>query len=158
LGSAGLILALGLVTLAFFQAPIDLSTIPDLDAYLAGLGAGELAELQGAFGNVLYYLCAYISFFALSQGAVIWVFISEIFPNEVRGYGQSLGSFTHWLLAALITNLFPVALGKFGGGPIFLFFTLMMVLQLGYVFFFMPETRGRTLEEIGIAMTSGRKA
>ncbi len=151
-GSFGLILTLGLVGAAFYAAPVDLSVIENLDAYLAGLSEAKLAEIQATFGYVAYYLCAYIAFFALSQGAVIWVFLSEIFPNEVRGYGQSLGSFTHWLLAALIANLFPFFLGKFGGGPIFFFFAFMMVLQLLFVWRIMPETKGKTLEELGLSM------
>src|SRR5690606_40423848 len=67
-----------------------------------------------------------LAFFALSQGAVIWVFISEIFPNEVRGMGQSLGSFTHWILAAVIANVFPYFANRFGGDTVFLFFMVMM--------------------------------
>ncbi|GAB4408054.1 MAG: sugar porter family MFS transporter [Bacteroidia bacterium] len=156
LGALGLIVTLGLVAQAFYVAPIDLSDIGDIDTYLAGLSSADRMKLDAAFGNVIYYLCAYIAFFALSQGAVIWVFISEIFPNEVRGYGQSLGSFTHWILAAIITNVFPFFLGRFGGGPIFLFFMCMMLLQLLYIWRLMPETKGRTLEELGLSMT-GRK-
>ena len=122
IGSLGLILSLGLVSRAFFS---------------------------DEFNGVPIFLFIYIAFFAMSQGAVIWVFISEIFPNEVRASGQSLGSFTHWILAAIITNAFPYFANKFGGGVIFSFFTVMMVLQLFFVWRVMPETKGRTLEEIG---------
>jgi len=122
IGSLGLIVSLSLVAIAFYT---------------------------GRFAGVPVYLFLYIGFFALSQGAVIWVFISEIFPNEVRAYGQSLGSFTHWLLAAVIANIFPFFANSFGGGAVFTFFTLMMVLQLLFVIRIMPETKGRSLEDIG---------
>ncbi len=153
IGSCGLILTLGLTAFTFLSASIDLSRIGDVQAYLASLTPAERANMQAEFGNVLYYLCGFIAFFAMSQGAVIWVFISEIFPNEVRGYGQSLGSFTHWILAAVITNVFPYFLDRLGGGPIFAFFSLMMVLQLLYTIFLLPETKGKTLEELGVSMT-----
>ena len=92
------------------------------------------------------YLFAYIAFFAFSQGAVIWVFISEIFPNAVRGKGQALGSFTHWFMAAIVAFSFPVIAEKFGGTTIFGFFCVMMVAQLVFVVRFMPETKGTRLE------------
>lgn len=102
------------------------------------------------FGLVPVYLFVYIAFFGLSQGAVIWVFISEIFPNAVRASGQALGSFTHWVFAALITNVFPYFANRpdIGGGPIFAFFAVMMVLQLLYVWKLMPETKGKSLESL----------
>ena len=153
-GTIGLIMTLALVANAFLSAPVDLSTVGNLEEYLASLSASEVANIQGAYNGVIWYLCGFIAFFALSQGAVIWVFISEIFPNEARGYGQSFGSFTHWILAAIITNVFPIALGRLGGGPIFAFFTGMMVLQLLYVVFMMPETKGKTLEELGLSVKS----
>ena len=84
----------------------------------------------------------------MSQGAVIWVFISEIFPNEVRAYGQSLGSFTHWIAAAVISFIFPYIAQTFGGGNTFLFFALMMVLQFVFVQKMMPETKGTSLEAL----------
>jgi len=93
----------------------------------------------------------YIMFFAFSTGAVIWVLISEVFPNSVRGKGQSLGSFTHWVFAALITFLFPVVAEntESGGGHSFAFFTAMMILQAIVVWRYFPETKGKTLEELG---------
>lgn len=94
------------------------------------------------------FVFGFIASHAVGQGAVIWVFISEMFPNELRAYGQSLGSFTHWILAAVIANVFPFFANSFGPGYIFAFFCLMMVLQLLWVMFKMPETKGRTLEEI----------
>ena len=100
-------------------------------------------------GSVLLVsLIGYIAFFAFSQGAVIWVFISEIFPNAVRSYGNSLGSATHWVFAALIANIFPWLAGRFGGGPIFAFFAVMMVFQLLFVWKMMPETKGVSLENL----------
>ena len=122
IGSVGLIVTLGLVARAFYVHDFGM-TVPIL-------------------------LFAYIAFFGFSQGAVIWVFISEIFPNEVRASGQSLGSFTHWLMAAIITFTFPYLSERFGGGNTFLFFTIMMVLQLVFVLRLMPETKGTSLEQI----------
>jgi MFS transporter, SP family, arabinose:H+ symporter len=95
-----------------------------------------------------YFVFVFIASHAVGQGAVIWVFISEIFPNELRAMGQSMGSFTHWILAALIANVFPIIANRYGPGSIFTFFALMMVLQLIWVAFKMPETKGRSLEQI----------
>jgi SP family xylose:H+ symportor-like MFS transporter len=97
---------------------------------------------------VLIFLLGYIAFFAFSQGAVIWVFISEIFPNKVRARGQSLGSFTHWAMAALVSLTFPILAKSVGGGTSFMFFGVMMVLQFFWVLRFIPETRGKSLEQI----------
>ena len=94
------------------------------------------------------YLFLFIAFFSFSQGAVIWVFISEIFPNEVRSQGQALGSFTHWLMASIIAFVFPYMSEKIGGGNSFLIFTVMMTLQLVFVLTIMPETKGKSLEEL----------
>lgn len=94
------------------------------------------------------FVFGFIASHAVGQGAVIWVFISEMFPNELRAYGQSLGSFTHWILAAVIANVFPFFANSFGPGYIFAFFCVMMVCQLLWVRFKMPETKGRSLEEI----------
>ncbi|MDX5338018.1 MAG: sugar porter family MFS transporter [Cyclobacteriaceae bacterium] len=94
------------------------------------------------------FVFGFIASHAVGQGSVIWVFISEMFPNELRAYGQSLGSFTHWILAAVIANVFPFFANNFGPGYIFAFFCLMMIWQLLWVKFKMPETKGRTLEEI----------
>ncbi|MBK8884495.1 MAG: sugar porter family MFS transporter [Bacteroidales bacterium] len=101
--------------------------------------------------GLLIYLLIYIMFFAFSTGAVIWVLIAEIFPNSVRGKGQSFGSFTHWFFAALITFLFPVIekLSQFGVGHAFMFFSVMMIVQVIVVWKYFPETKGRTLEELG---------
>ncbi len=100
--------------------------------------------------NVLIYLLGYIAFFAFSQGAVIWVFISEIFPNSVRSQGGSLGSFTHWIMAAIISWTFPVIVegSSNGGFYSFVFYCGMMVLALIFIWRAIPETKGRTLEQI----------
>ncbi len=100
--------------------------------------------------NVLVYLMIFQGFFAFSQGTVIWVFLAEIFPNRVRGKGQALGSFTHWAWAAAISWLFPlVAENPFIGGRYsFLFFSVMMVFQLFFAWKIMPETKGKSLEQI----------
>ncbi|PCH66754.1 MAG: MFS transporter [Bacteroidales bacterium] len=94
--------------------------------------------------SIIFFLASH----AIGQGAVIWVFISEIFPNDHRASGQSLGSFTHWICAALLTLLFPVAIKNFDTGYIFAFFCLMMVFQLIWVKVMVPETKGKSLEEI----------
>ena len=100
--------------------------------------------------SVVWYLIGFIAFFAFSQGAVIWVFISEIFPNSVRSQGGSLGSFTHWIMAAIISWTFPIIVegSEKGGYYSFLFYAAMMVLHLIFVWKFLPETKGRSLEQI----------
>lgn len=115
-------------------------------AVCLGIVAVEFyAETPGI--TVLIGLLGFIAFFALSQGAVIWVFISEIFPNRVRSKGQSLGSATHWVMAALVTWVFPI-IADASGGHAFAFFSAMMLLQFAFAWFIMPETKGLTLEEM----------
>lgn len=97
---------------------------------------------------MLIYLSGFIAFFAFSQGTVIWVFISEIFPNSVRAKGQTLGSFTHWTAAVIISWMFPVIAGNNGGGWAFAIFSVAMVLQFFIVWRFFPETKGKSLEQI----------
>lgn len=96
---------------------------------------------------LIWLLVAYIAFFAFSQGAVIWVYISEVFPNRVRAKGQSLGSFTHWIMNALISGVFPALAAKSKSIP-FAFFAAMMVLQFFVVLFTYPETKGVSLEDM----------
>jgi sugar porter (SP) family MFS transporter len=96
---------------------------------------------------LVWLLVAFIGSFAFSQGAVIWVFIGEVFPNQVRAKGQSLGSFSHWFMNALISGIFPLMAARSGGYP-FLFFAIMMALQFFFVLFIYPETKGVTLEEM----------
>ncbi len=98
-------------------------------------------------GSLVWLLAGYIAFFAFSQGAVIWVFISEVFPNQVRSKGQSLGSFSHWFMNAIISGLFPLMAASSGGYP-FVFFSAMMALQFFVVLFLYPETKGITLEDM----------
>jgi sugar porter (SP) family MFS transporter len=98
--------------------------------------------------SIPIFIMLFIAFFAFSQGAVIWVFISEIFPNQVRAKGQTLGSSTHWIMAALIAFYFPYLTETLGGAVTFFFFGTMMVLQLIFVWRVMPETKGRSLEQI----------
>ncbi len=127
-GSFGYIISLVLVSRAFF-----------------------LQDFDGP--EVLIYLIVFIISHSFGQGSVCWVFISEIFPNKVRASGQSLGAGTHWVFATMITLLMPYLLGKFSGGPIFGFFAGMMVLQLLFVLFMMPETKGVSLEEMEKKLT-----
>lgn len=96
---------------------------------------------------LVWLLVGFIASFAFSQGAVIWVYLSEVFPNRVRAKGQSLGSFTHWLMNAIISGVFPVVAATSGAGP-FVLFSAMMVLQFFVVLFFFPETKGLTLEQM----------
>jgi sugar porter (SP) family MFS transporter len=124
IGSLGMIVFLGLTAQAF--------------------GSGQADKA------VLIYLIGFIAFFAFSQGAVIWVFISEIFPNAVRSQGGALGSFTHWIMAAIISWTFPsiVELVPNGGMYSFIFYSFMMFLSFLFIWKVMPETKGRSLEEI----------
>ncbi|PYT95622.1 MAG: MFS transporter [Acidobacteria bacterium] len=96
---------------------------------------------------LVWMLIGFIAFFAFSQGAVIWVYLSEVFPNRVRAKGQSLGSFSHWIMNALISWTFPLMAASSGGYP-FAFFSSMMVVQFFVVLFFYPETKGISLEEM----------
>jgi sugar porter (SP) family MFS transporter len=103
---------------------------------------------------LVWLLIAYIAFFGFSQGAVIWVYLAEVFPNNVRAKGQSLGSFTHWIMNALISGAFPLLAARSGGYP-FVFFAVMMVLQFFVVLFVYPETKGITLEEMQKKLATG---
>lgn len=123
IGSFGYIVSLGLIAYSFSGGQIPSHYLP-------------------------VFVFMFIASHAIGQGSVIWVFISEIFPNEIRAYGQSLGSFTHWILAAIIANVFPLVASQFGPVVIFGFFGLMMIFQLVWVATRMPETKGRSLEEI----------
>jgi|TARA_Y100001956_G_scaffold37495_1_gene36933 sugar porter (SP) family MFS transporter len=109
-------------------------------------------QIGGAFvvGAVFVFIAAH----AVGQGAVIWVFIAEIFPNAVRSKGQSLGSGTHWVFAALITLVMPQVLASFSAAQVFGFFTFAMFLQLLFVRFMMPETKGKTLEDVSSALSN----
>lgn len=110
----------------------------------------DSSELLGPLSLVvLICIIAFLAAHAIGQGAVIWVFIAEIFPNDQRSAGQSLGSSTHWIFAATLTLLFPIAIRNIDTGYIFAFFCFMMVIQLAWVKFMVPETKGKTLEEIG---------
>lgn len=116
--------------------------------YIASLGLCSIAFYTGNVTIVPACIFAFIAAHAVGQGAVIWVFISEIFPNDQRASGQALGSFTHWIFAAALTTAFPAMVGAFHPGTVFLFFTFMMVLQLIWVKLMVPETKGVPLEEL----------
>jgi len=116
--------------------------------YIASLGLCAWAFFTEHFAIVPGCIFAFIAAHAIGQGAVIWVLISEIFPDKFRAKGQSLGSFTHWIFAALLTTFFPKMVTAFPPGYVFLFFCFMMVLQLVWVKLMVPETKGRSLEEI----------
>ena len=122
IGSVGYIISLTLVSCAFFF------------------------NWQGDLMPIFLFL--FIASHAVGQGSVIWVFISEVFPNHLRGSGQSFGCSTHWILAAVIPSLVPVLFASIGPGVVFMIFAIMMVLQLMFVIFIMPETKGISLEEL----------
>ena len=118
--------------------------------YIVSLTLVSVAFLQEWKGmSIPFFLFLFIASHAIGQGAVIWVFISEIFPDNLRAQGQSLGSSVHWVLAALITLFMPVALSAFPNpGYVFLLFSGMMVFQLIFVLYLMPETKGVSLERL----------
>ncbi|HKR07580.1 MAG TPA: sugar porter family MFS transporter [Gemmatimonadaceae bacterium] len=116
--------------------------------YIASLGLCAWAFFTQHYAIVPACIFAFIASHAVGQGTVIWVLISEIFPNRYRAAGQSLGSATHWIFAALLTTVFPAAVSRFAPGYIFTFFCAMMVLQLIWVRTMVPETKGVPLEEI----------
>lgn len=122
--------------------------------FLGMLSKSFFTENYSDFGGygVMIYLMGFIAFFAFSQGAVLWVVISEIFPNKVRSQGQALGSFTHWIFAAAIIWGFPVINNTVGGGLSFGFFAIMMVLHFIFAWKILPETKGKSLEEIQVEM------
>ncbi|MFT6370493.1 MAG: sugar porter (SP) family MFS transporter [Maribacter sp.] len=122
--SFGYIITLGLISAAFYT----------------GIG-------QGTF-LIPALIFMFIASHAVGQGAVIWVFISEIFPNSVRSYGNSLGSGTHWVFAAIIAGTFPYIASTLGAGTTFAIFAFIMIFQLLFVWKMMPETKNKTLEEI----------
>ncbi|MCM4151907.1 sugar porter family MFS transporter [Arenibacter sp. N53] len=103
--------------------------------------------------SVAIFLFLFIAAHAIGQGTVIWVFISEIFPNHLRGSGQSFGSSVHWVLAAVIPSLIPVLFSSIGAGTVFAFFAFMMFLQLLFVAFIMPETKGVSLEALSKSLS-----
>lgn len=131
IGSVGYIISLSLVACAFF--------------------------LNWEGMAVPIFLFLFIAAHAIGQGTVIWVFISEIFPNHLRGSGQSFGSSVHWILAAIIPSLVPVLFTSIGAGTVFAIFAFMMILQLLFVAFIMPETKGISLEELSNKLIKGRK-
>ena len=110
-------------------------------------GVAKIFFTESHQNLLLWLLVAYIGFFAISQGAVIWVYISEVFPNRVRSKGQSLGSSSHWIANAAIAYVFP-QLAKSSGAYPFVLFGAMMVLQFFVVLFFYPETKQVTLEQM----------
>ena len=116
--------------------------------YIASLGLCAWAFFTHHYTIVPACIFAFIAAHAVGQGTVIWVLISEVFPNRYRAAGQSLGSATHWIFAALLTTIFPAAVSRFAPGYIFLFFCFMMVLQLVWVRTMVIETKGVPLEEI----------
>jgi len=116
--------------------------------YIISLGACAWAFHAELYGIVPWCIFLFIAAHAIGQGAVIWVLISEVFPNRFRAKGQALGSFTHWIFAALLTTLFPSMVVHFSASTVFMFFCIMMVFQLIWVKVMVPETKGVSLEEL----------
>ena len=113
---------------------------------LSLIAASFLLEWEGLALPLFLFL--FIASHAIGQGAIIWVFISEIYPNHLRSAGQSFGTSTHWVLATIIPSLVPVLFATIGAGVVFTVFAFMMVLQLLFVYFWMPETKGVSLESL----------
>jgi len=132
IGSVGYIISLGLVSASFYFSWGGLS--------------------------VPIFLFLFIASHAIGQGAVIWVFISEIFPNHIRNSGQAFGSSVHWVLAAIIPSLVPMLFSEIGAAVVFLIFAIMMVFQLLFVMFLMPETKGISLEELSKKLIKNKNA
>jgi MFS family permease len=117
--------------------------------YIISLSLISLSFILNWGGIALpIFLFLLIASHAIGQGAIIWVYISEIFPNHIRSYGQSFGISTHWVLAAINPSFVPFLFGLIGPGIVFAFFAFMMVLQLLFVHFIMPETKGVSLEDL----------
>jgi sugar porter (SP) family MFS transporter len=117
--------------------------------YIISLSLVAMAFTMGLKGMAVpIFLFLFIAAHAIGQGTVIWVFISEIFPNHLRANGQAFGSSVHWVLAAAIPSLVPVLFTSIGAAPVFAFFAFMMVLQLLFVWRMMPETKGVSLEDL----------
>ncbi|MCU0647455.1 MAG: sugar porter family MFS transporter [Gemmatimonadaceae bacterium] len=123
--------------------------------YIASLGLASWAFATERYSLVPACIFAFIASHAVGQGTVIWVLISEVFPNRHRAAGQALGSSTHWVFAALLTTFFPVMVEAIRPATVFLFFCGMMVLHLVWVRLLVPETRGRSLEAIQDQLTAG---
>jgi MFS family permease len=136
------------------ESPRQSSVIPADATYTetSALAAEATAAAKQSLGFksmlVLFCLIGFIAAHAIGQGTVIWVFIGEIFPNDHRAAGQALGSATHWVCAAVLSFLFPIAMQHFEPGVLFGFFAFMMVLQLVWVVTLVPETKGISLEEM----------
>src|SRR5450432_945187 len=146
--------AMNLVATLFGMTLIDklgrktLLLIGAIGTALCLAGVANIFYTQSHQNYLLWLLVSYIAFFAISQGAVIWVYISEVFPNRVRSKGQALGSSTHWIMNALIAFIFPIFVQRYGGAFPFVFFAVMMALMFFVVMFTFPETKGVTLEEM----------
>ena len=123
--------------------------------YIASLGLVAWGFFRGHHSIIPVCVFAFIAAHAIGQGAVIWVFISEIFPNRYRAEGQSLGSFTHWIFAALLMTFFPKTVSSLPPGNIFSFFASMMCLQLLWVITVVPETKNIPLEELQEELAAG---
>ena len=145
--------AMNLVATLFGMTLIDklgrktLLLIGSVGTALCLAGVAQIFFTQTHQNYLIWLLVTYIAFFAVSQGAVIWVYIGEVFPNRVRSKGQALGSSAHWIMNAIIAYTFPQVAKSSGAYP-FMFFAAMMLLQFFVVLFFYPETKNVTLEQM----------
>jgi hypothetical protein len=139
------------------ESVVRLYSLSDYDKGLTVAVAGTAACLAGVAwvfisqshqAALLGLLVVYIAFFALSQGAVIWIYIGEVFPTSVRSKGQGAGNASHWITNTIIAFAFPVLAHKYGSGTPFVFFACATLLQLFVVTLFYPETKGQTLEQL----------
>lgn len=130
------------------RRPLLLIGVTGMFISLVGAGSHYYDHNLVGSGGMVAFVISFVAFFAFSVGAVIWVFFAEVFPNKVRSKGQALASFTDWVMNAIIGLVFPSALAKFGGGCVFMFFALIMVPFFLFVWKVMPETKGKSLEEL----------
>lgn len=125
--------------------------------YVLSLGGAAFAFATAHYAIVPVCIFAFIASHAVGQGAVIWVYIAEIFPTRQRAFGQALGSSTHWIMAAVLTTVFPILVTRFPPAQVFGFFAVMMAVQLLWVLFAVIETRGASLEEVQARLMRGRQ-
>jgi sugar porter (SP) family MFS transporter len=157
IGATNLLATIVAMTLIDRTGRKRLLLIGSVGAALAQGGVAAIMAFNSGRALLLPLLIVFIASFAISQGAVIWVYLSEIFPTAVRARGQSLGSATHWIMNALISALFP-AIAALSTSIPFVFFSLMMMLQFVLVLWFLPETRGVALEQMAATMAPSAAA
>ncbi|MGP8247808.1 MAG: sugar porter family MFS transporter [Bryobacteraceae bacterium] len=147
IGATNLLFTIAAMSIIDLVGRRTLLLIGSVGTALAQAGVAYVFFTSHHEGLLVWLLIGFVGFFGFSQGAVIWVYLSEVFPNRVRAKGQSLGSATHWVMNAIISAVFPLLAARSGGAP-FVFFTAMIVVQFFVVLFFYPETKGTSLEQM----------